>query len=235
MTEYLLTPKAIEATQRILLRRALFFTVILSVSSFCYGHFVLHSEARVDIFMTLFVVGLMVFSYFRNLKREKLVIPTYRLLLEPDCISRFQSNLPPMRLTADDITSITQNSQGVLTIASADKYRAIYIPAQVTNRNELLADLAKLKPLTILTHKTFLEKLAPYMSVAILGLMGVFYAVNDKVISTISGTILLAILAWSAWHIWRNKDLPRQSRRLLWFMPLVWLSILAGVIVRLMQ
>jgi hypothetical protein len=234
MAEYFLTSEAIQATQKILFRRTLFFAAVLSVSSFCYGHFVLHGGTQLELVMALFVVGIMVFAYFQNLKRQKLVIPTYRLLLEPGCISRFQSNLPPIRLTVDDIVRITQNTQGVLTVASTDKYRAIYIPAQVTNRDELLHELATLKPITILTHKTFLEKATPYVSIAVIGLMGVFYTVNNKFISTISGTILLGVLAWSAWHIWHNKDLPRQSRRLLWFLPLVWLSILFGVIARLM-
>ena len=235
MAEYFLTSEAIQATQKILLRRMLFFAVILSVSSFCYGHFVLHADTQSELFMVLFVVGIMIFSYFRNLKREKLVIPTYRLLLEPGCISRFQANLPPMRLTADDIVSITQNTQGVLTVASTDKYRAIYVPAQVTNQDELLRELSTLKPINILTHKTLLEKIAPFVSVAVLGLMGVFYAIDNKVVSTVSGTLLLGMLIWSAWHIWHNKELPRQSRRLLWFLPIVWLSILVGIIARLMQ
>lgn len=235
MAEYFMTSEAISATRKILIRRLLFFTLILSVGGFCYGRFVLHSDAQVEVVMALLVIGVMVFSYFQNFKREKLAISSYRLVLEPGCISRFQHNLPPIRLTADDIVRITENTQGVLTVASTDKYRAIYIPTQITNWAELLQELTALQPVTLLTSKTFLEKIAPYTSVGVLGLMSVFYAVNNKVISTISGTILLAVLAWSAWHIWRNKDLPRQSRRLLWFVPLVWLSILAGVIVRLMQ
>jgi hypothetical protein len=235
MAEYFMTSEAISAARKILIRRLLFFTLILSAGGFCYGRFVLHSDTQVEVVMALLVIGVMVFSYFQNFKRKKLAISSYRLVLEQGCISRFQHNLPPIRLTADDIVRITENTQGVLTVASTDKYRAIYIPTQITNRAELLQELTALQPVILLTSKTFLEKIAPYTSVGVLGLMGVFYAVNNKVISTISGTVLLTVLAWSAWHIWRNKDLPHQSRRLLWFMPLVWLSILAGVIVRLMQ
>lgn len=235
MAEYYLTSEAIPATQKILLRRLLFFTLLLAVGGFCYGRFVLHSDPQSEIVMTLLLVGIMTFSYFQNLKREKLAVSSYRLVLEPGCVSRFQSNLPPMRLTADDIVRIVENTQGVLTVVSTDKYRAIYIPAQVTQRTELMQELASLKPITPLTSKTLLEKIAPYTSVGVLGLMGVFYVVNNKIVSTISGALLLGLLAWSAWHIWRNKDLPTQSRRLLWFMPLVWLSILAGMILRLIQ
>ncbi|RZJ87145.1 MAG: hypothetical protein EOO60_12510 [Hymenobacter sp.] len=235
MAEYYLTPEATRATQKALLKQALLFAAIMLIGGVGYGYWGLHADSRVLLLVLVTATGVSTYSYFRNLKQQKLAIESYRLVVNADGISRFTILLPPIELAAVEIATITQHAQGNLAITTADKYRAIYVPAHVTDRPALLLELARFAPLTVVEHKTWTEKLMPLIVIGMLGLMGLFYTVSNKIISTITGLLLLGILTWSYWHIWRNKNLPRQSRRLLWFMPLLLLSIAAGMIARLLQ
>ncbi|MGI4865728.1 MAG: hypothetical protein ACRYFZ_17530 [Janthinobacterium lividum] len=235
MAEYYLTPEATRATQKALLKQAILFAAIMLIAGVGYNYWGLHADNSVLLLVLVMATGTSIYSYFRNLKQQKLAIESYRLVVNTDGISRFTTLLPPIQLASVEITAITQHAQGNLAITTADKYRAIYVPAHVANRSELLHELARFAPLTIVDHKTWTAKLMPLVAIGMLGLMGLFYTVSNKVISTITGLLLLGILTWSCWHIWRNKNLPRQSRRLLWFMPLILLSIVAGIITRLLQ
>lgn len=235
MAEYYLTPEAIKVSHRALIKRVLLVAAIMLVGGLCYDYWVLHSDMMLRLFMVVAVIGANIYSYFHNLKQQKLAVESYRLLLDADSISRFSAIMPTIKLSAAEITSITQHTQGIIVIATADKYRSIYVPAQVTNRAELLHELERFAPLTA-ARKNWAAKVMPLVSgIGTLCLMVLFYSVNNKIVSTITGTILLGILSWSYWHIWRNKSLPKLSRRLLWFMPLVLFSIVAGIIARLLQ
>ena len=235
MAEYYLTPEAVQVGQRATLTRLLLLAAALLAGGFYYSHWVLQAETVVTLPFYILVVVTFTYSYLQNTKQQKLTLESYRLLVEPDRISRFSASMPPLQLVATDITAITQYAQGALAITTADKYRAIYVPAQVTNRPELLRELTRFAPLTIVANKTWGERLMPFVSVGMIGLMGLFYLVNNKVVSTITGILLLGILSWSGWHLWRNENLLPQARRVRWFLPIIFLSILLGIIARLVQ
>lgn len=233
MAEYYLSPEVMPAIRRQVLRRMLLMGFMLLVGGFCYSYFFLKSELLVALSTCGLFLGVVIFSYFQSVKQQQALAANYRLLVTDEAITRTQAPLPPMQLASAEVTSITQNKAGVLTIATADQYRAVYVPRHIHNRDELLRELAGYAPLTLLTEKTLREKLGAYAGFAMMALMGVFYLVNNKAVSTITGVLILGVLAWSGWHIWRNPNLLPQARRLRWFLPLVFLSILVGIIARL--
>jgi uncharacterized membrane protein YiaA len=233
MAEYYLSPEVMPAIRQQVMRRMLFMGFLLMVGGFCYSHYILKSEITVALSTCGLFLGVVIFSYFQSVKQQQALAANYRLLVTDAAITRTQAPLPTIRLAPAEITSISQNQAGVLTIATADQYRAVYVPRHVHNRDELLRELASYAPLTILTQKTLLEKLGAYAGFAMLALMGIFYLIDNKMVSTITGVLILGVLAWSGWHIWRNPNLLPQARRLRWYLPLVFLSILVGIIARL--
>jgi|GEM_PF-6082440 len=233
MAEYYLTTEVKPAIRREVLKKLSLTGSLLVICSFCYSYFFLKSDLLTAIGSCGVLAGLVVYSYFRSVKQQQALAANYRLVVTPTTITRTQSPLPPIALIYNEITSITQSHAGVLTIATADKQRAVYIPVYISDRAELLRELAAFAPLTISTQQPLSEKLTPLASIAMIGLMGIFYTVSNKVVSTISGVLILGVLAWAGWLIWRNPNLPPQVRRARWFLPLVFLSILAGIIARL--
>jgi hypothetical protein len=233
MADYYLSPDVMPAIRRQVLRRMLSMGFLLLVGGFCYSYFILKSDSVVAMSTSGLLLGVVIFSYFRSVKQQQALAANYHLLVTDAAITRTQAPLPTIRLAPAEITGITQNEAGVLTIATADQHRTVYVPLYITNRDELLRELATHAPLTIAAQKTLLEKLSPYAGFGMIALMGTFYLVDDKAISTSTGVLILGVLAWSGWHIWRNPNLPPQTRRLRWLLPLVFLSVLVGIITRL--
>jgi uncharacterized membrane protein YgdD (TMEM256/DUF423 family) len=233
MADYYLTPEVMPAIRRQVLNRLLKMGSLALIGGFCYSYFVLKAETSVALSSSGMLLGVVLFSYFYSVKQQQALAASYRLLITPTGITRVQAPLPPIQLASTEITSITQNRAGVLTIATTDQHRAIYVPVYISNRAELLNELATHAPLTVPDRKTLIEKLSTYTGLATLALISVFYSVDNKWVSTIAGTLVLGILAWSGWHIWRNPNLPPQVRRMRWFLPVVVLSIIVGIIARL--
>ena len=64
-------------------------------------------------------------------------------------------------------------------------------------------------------------------------LIGTVYFADNKLLIASAGTVTLGILAWSAWHVLHNKNTDYRTRRNLWWLlPLV-LSIIAAMMVKL--
>ena len=141
MAEYYLTPEAIQAGRQAVKKRMLLIAVTLLATGFCYGYLVLHTELITALFTCLLLIGALGVSYSRNIKQQKALLESYRLLIEPGSITRFLVGTPTIRLETKDIKGITQNAQGILTIASFDKYQHIYVPAQTTRYDQLVDEL----------------------------------------------------------------------------------------------
>ena len=122
---------------------------------------------------------------------------------------------------------------GWISIAAHDKHQSIIVPPQVANREQLLAELAQFGPVALTTQPTLWQRLAPLTSWVMVLLMGTVYFADNKLLIASAGTVTLGILAWSAWHVLHNKNTDYRTRRNLWWLlPLV-LSIIAAMMVKL--
>ena len=234
MADYYLTPEVMPAIRRQVLKKTLLLGALAVAAGFCQSYFLLKAEVTVALGTCTLLFVVVLFASFYNVRRQQALATAYRLLLTPTGITRTQAPLPAIQLAPAEITRITQHPTGVLTIATTDQQRTIYVPMHVHNREELLRELASYAPLTPLAQAPLAERISPYVNVAVVALMGVFYAFDNKLVSTFSGGLILCLLAWASWLIWRNPNLPPQTRRLRWFLPVVFLAILGTLLIRLM-
>ena len=234
MAKYHIPTQALADYYRQMSKWILLFVIPLFIWMIYYNLEIQHGDLLTSVPIIIISLGAISFGMYRAVKQQKEVALSYRLLIDQFSIIRTQLNTPTIQLQAKDISHIEENAKGDISIIAHDKYQHIYIGPKINNREQLLIELKQFGPITIRTQKTLLEYIAPFTSLLMLALMAVFYTATNKVIVGVAGFSVLAILLWSAWQVWHNKNIQQHSRRNLWFQLLVFIGILSGLIAKLL-
>jgi len=196
-------------------------------------------ESEVNIYPFLIPIVLLAlgFGIYQGIKRQKEIFESYRLIIDDNCIIREQCNTQTISISIADISEICKNSNGSLIIKGNSTVDVIVIPSQIDNFEKLEQLLSEMKCISNKDKKTFLQKYIGLFSILLpittLGLMAIVYLCEDKIIISISGTLLLVILAFSFFEIHRNKNIDNKTKRGSWWLILVVTSIMLILIYKI--
>lgn len=191
----------------------------------------------INVFPIVIPIILGAFSYgiYKAVKRQKLLYETYVVKFDDDCLIREQANTPTIKILYKDIKKITKPNLGGIVIVGNNSSNVIFVPAQIDDmpgfEDALLANCTT----QISLSKPLIQKLIIPLVLAILALMAVTYISTNKVLVSISGTILTAIMIVSFIKIQTNKNIDRKTRRSSYWVIVVMLSIIGVVISKLMN
>jgi hypothetical protein len=165
------------------------------------------------------------FGINRGVMRLKTLLDSYRLTITNNLITREQFNTPTISIYFNEVSEISQQKNGVLTIKGKESADQIIVLPQIDNHRILLKTLEQIKPL-IRKDISFLERYLSFTLLLTLGSMVCVFTLNNKIIVAISGSILIALMIWSFVKTRNNKNVDNKTKNSLWLMFIVLASVL---------
>lgn len=205
---------------------ATFGLVIIEYNSANSGH----PEVNVLPIVIPIILGAFAYGIFKAVKRQQRIYETYVVKIDDGCVIREQANTPTIKILYTDIKKITKPNQGGIVIVGNNSSNVIFVPAQIDDMSGFENTLLANSTVQISLSKPLIQQLMIPMVLAIVGLMAVTYISTNKILVTISGTILTAIMIVSFIKIQTNKNIDRKTRRSSYWVIVVILSIIGMVI-----
>lgn len=181
----------------------------------------------------VFVVALLAFNAYQGMKKLQKALSSYRLSISDDgVITREQSNLAPLSISAIEISEIIKNKNGSICIKGLTKTDVIYIPAQIERQEILEARLNQLHSITVLTTKTPAQRFGwVLVVVSLCSTLGVFSSGN-KLIVAVSGIALTGIMLYGFIELRNNKNIDERLRKRSWLFLIVLLAAWFNILVK---
>jgi hypothetical protein len=190
-----------------------------------------------DINILPFIIPVMALALgaglYRGVNRQRALFESYTLTLTNNLITREQLNTPAISIYFNDIKEIAKNSKGEFTVKGKDATDIIIVPVQIENHHHLENALALIRSITTKSKAPFLEKYRTLLSLLTMGLMLCVYAVTNKVLVTLSGTLFIGIMLWGLIEIQKNKNIDNKTKRNSWVVLIVIISVIAVMVMKL--
>lgn len=237
MLEFRVTPGAFKAVQKRVITMSLILFVFVILIVIIIPTMMSDDPARLDTLpiMVPLLVGALAFGTFRGLKRQRSILESFVLKIDDAKIVREQLNTPTITIYRSDVSLITKYSGGSFSIRGRDKLSPIGIPSQIDNCQLLEATLNDIKPMNVLTSKTWLEKLFIPISLSGLVLFGIMTISENEAVSLVCSALLVIGLTACLVVIQRSKNVDKKTRRLSWITLIPILAFLTGIISKLLE
>jgi hypothetical protein len=170
---------------------------------------------------------------YRGTSRQKAAYESYTLSIGNGLITREQVNTVRIAIPFDEIRQITRYKAGNFTIKGNKPSDLILIPAQVDNAAQLELTLQDIKGITTKETESILQKYPAITALVTVGLMICVYALQNKIIVGISGTILIGLMLWSFFKMRSNKNIDNRTKHSSWLIFIVLASVIGVMIFKL--
>jgi hypothetical protein len=193
------------------------------------------NETNILPIMIPILLGTFAFGIYRGIKRQKAIYESFSLTIDDNCIIRDQHNTPTIRILFTDIKKITKTYQGGFVISGESSSSLIIIPTQIENKPELEKLLSEISEISQNTSKPLLQRLLlPVASIATIGLMVILYVSYNKILITISGTLLSILVVWAFIVTQQNKNFDKKTKRASYWFIILFIVILGISIYKIM-
>jgi hypothetical protein len=173
------------------------------------------------------------FGLYRGVNRQKSLFDSFKLTLTENLITREQLNTPIVSIYFNEIKEIVKNRNGSFTIKGSNTTDIINVPLQIENYSELEAKLSQIKPVITQSTQPFLQKYSIVLSLLTIGLMLCVYTMTNKILVGVCGTLLIVLMTWSFYEVQRSKNIDTKTKRNMWWVLLVLVSVIAVMIMKL--
>jgi hypothetical protein len=180
--------------------------------------------------VVLILIG---FSLYRGLSQQKRLLESYSVTISDNEITREQLNTRPLSINFMEIKEIIKSEKGNFTIKGISRTDIIHIPYWIDNPAALEQRLETLAPITVNIKDPFYKKYAFLLTLLAMAAMVAVYAVTNKVIVGICGTLVTGLLIWSLYEIRTSKNVPEKTKRSSWVIIIVIASIMYATYVKL--
>jgi hypothetical protein len=180
----------------------------------------------------LLILGVLVFSMIRGIKKQKALLGSYELTISDTLICREQLNTPDISILVTEVVEIAKHPKGAFSIKGSRNNGTIIIPVQIENYEQLETTLQQIHPITIKSN-SILKKLQILLSFIGIGLMICVYSLNNKIIVGLAGSLFTALMIWSLVKIQKDKNVDRKTKNGMWFILLVIASVIGVTIMKL--
>ena len=222
-------------TKRLLIRSipTMIISLIIWFTVFHVQGGSVYVSATFYIFPIVFILGLISFSIWRGINRQKALLESYELTISDQLICREQLNTPDISILVTEVVEIAKYPKGGFSIKGSRNNGTIIIPVQIENHEQLEATLQQIHPITI-KRNSFLKKFQFLLTLISLGLIVCVYLLNDKIIVGTAGSLLTALMIWSLVRVQKDKNIDRKTRNGMWAILLFLASIIGVTIMKLM-
>ena len=180
----------------------------------------------------VFIMGLLGFSIWQGMKKQKALFESYEITISDQLICREQLNTADISILVSEVVEIATYPKGGFSIKGSRNNGTIIIPPQIQHYEQLEATLQQIHPIILKPH-TFLKKFQLPLSLISIGLMLCVYLVDNKIIVGVAGAALAVLIICSLVWIQKNKNVDRKTKKNMWVLLLVLASIIASTIIKL--
>jgi hypothetical protein len=175
------------------------------------------------------------YSYFRMIKRQRVICNSYRIIIHDNLITREQANTPTISIYANEISSMIKSVDNHIIIKGKTAADLIYVPSKMENFEELERKLEEFMLIVPATKKTFLQRYQIVISLLVLALMITTFATTNKIVAVICGLPLMVLLIYGYFQGIKNKNLDNRTRRGLWYMWILIAAIAGSIIYKMLN
>jgi hypothetical protein len=173
------------------------------------------------------ILPVIIFGIYKGIAMNKKIFDSYELTLDGHSITRKQDGTPDISISYSDITSVTKNFNGSITVKGKSALNAIGIFAQIENPERITGLLAAIIPITEKTNKQpFFEKYNMVISVIFALAFMAIYVSNNKIVVAICGTLTIISFVAGFIILGKTKNVHKSVKWGIWFYPFVLLSLL---------
>jgi hypothetical protein len=162
-------------------------------------------------FLLVIFFGIISFTMFNTLKRQKRAWETFELTIKDNIITRVQEQYPTIILPFSEVVEAIEIPNGSITIVAKSKANSIVIPYGPDSKDEFVKIISSF---TILKKAINKYTLLYTIGAGILGLVlfGLFFTSTDFYVIQLSGFAFAGTLIWSFVQIQRNKNIDRKMK-----------------------
>lgn len=225
-----------ELEKNILIRMIFLFAIVVTVVLVLPFVMFENSEGiGTSTWLTL-LLGLLAltYSYFSNVKKQKAMLATYKIIVTDDSIAREMLNTPTITILKSEIQEIVKESNGSIVVIADRKINAIGVSAHLEKKDELEHLLAAIRPLTIKTSQSWIQKFQiPIIFLVLVTMFGTYY-IGNKYVASLCGIVFSTFMTYSFIAIQKSKNIDTRTKRLSYFILIPLLSVIFSVIMKLM-
>ncbi|MBS0028603.1 hypothetical protein ACTJJ0_19020 [Chitinophaga sp. 22321] len=195
------------------------------------------SDYRFDMYPMLIAVPVMLAAVARGvyigLRKRRKLYDSFTVEITEDTVTRTQADTADLALNRLEISSISKDPAGVITIRGMEQHDIIQIPATMERSEELQAILSRIMPFTESSERSLLERFGWITGIITILLMVVIRFVNNKIVVVLSAIALIALLLWSFLRAYRNRNIPDRYKRSSWIILLLIAAVIVSVLMKL--
>lgn len=170
------------------------------------------------------------FAVYRSISTQKAFLETYTLTIGDNVIIREQFNTATITLHFFEIKDIVKKKNGLTIIGEKD---LIIVPKLIDNFEQLETTLGTIQPIGTKDTTPFFHKYQAYIGMVSFGLMYCVYALDNKVVVGITGSILIALIIWSFIQTQRNNNVDNTTKKTRIFRLIVLLVVISTMFEKL--
>lgn len=229
MEQFKIRPNGFKEIRKAMLMRSIPMILLAIFVGFAISYFNADTQqSNVNIYpflvpLTLIALG---FALFRIIKKQKEQFESYRLTIDDNGITKEQLHFPTISIATAELTEIRKNANRSFTVKGSSTFHTINIPSQIENYEKLEKLLNEIRPISMISPPALYQKLQGMLSIVVIGCIAVVYISKDKIIVSLSGTVLLAVLGYSFFVLQKSKNVDKQMKKMTWWSVLVIASII---------
>lgn len=201
-----------EIRKKILLRTIPLLLIALAIG---FGMGFMNGDSSIDDPLTLAIVipGILLvagFAVYRSISVQKAYLETYTLTIADNVITREQFNTPTITLHFFELKDIVKKKNGLIIIGEKD---IIIVPKLVDNFEQLESTLGTIQPIGTKDTTPFFYKFQPHIGIVSFGLLYCVYTMSNKIVVSITGSLLIVLIIWSFIESQRSKNVDYTTKK----------------------
>jgi hypothetical protein len=230
--QFKIGPEGLKAVQKTLFIKALPQMAVAIVGGILIGYFNT-SNAKGNgssylVILPLILIGATVFVWY-TINQQIRLLGTYKLIVTETSIVREQSNLPKATIPIEDITNIIKDEERGIVIRGKAEGELILANKYLDDYDQLESLLSAIKPVVVLESKSLFLKYYGFLSLLVVGLMACLYLSQNKIVTIITGLILVTGLTYAFFMVRNNPSIDPKIKKGTWTWLLLILIILLGM------
>jgi uncharacterized protein YegJ (DUF2314 family) len=186
------------------------FSVLLVVVLFIFSS---SEGGPANYVLLLLLTSIFGFSIYNSISKQRKAHESYVLTIDEDGFLREQHNTKAIRILRSEVTSIVRAPNGSIAITGASGINPILIPSQIEDRDNLEMILNSVQPIEQ-RKASRIWAIPVVMIFSCVVLVWLFFGVDNKIVSGVSGTLLLTFFAAGFVLMFRSKNIDSRVRKM---------------------